>query len=315
MTRLLNGLEQMMSEFVMLVGLPASGKSTLANKLSNDYNTTVLSSDQLRIQLYNNINDQEHNEEVFKELHKQLISNLKDNHSVIYDATNISYKRRKALLEEINKFGCKKICYLLATPYDDCLVRNDKRERKVPKYAIKRMYMNFYIPEYYEGWDEIHIDWNYDCNRFNVHELFQGKNGLDYISQDNPHHTLTIGEHCKMCSGICKVFQANQYVIDAGLYHDIGKKFTKQFKNAKGEATDIAHYYNHMNVSAYDALFYLKAQTYYDEVILKICNYIQWHMQLFFTETDKAKNKFIRLVGQTFYDDLMLLHQADMDAK
>jgi hypothetical protein len=97
--------------------------------------------------------------------------------------------------------------------------------------------------------------------------------------------------------------------------HDIGKKFTKQFSNYKGEPTDIAHYYNHMNVSAYDAMFYLKDKGYNDDDILNICNLIQWHMQPFFIETDKAKNKFIRLVGQEFYDRLMILHQSDMDAK
>lgn len=49
----------------------------------------------------------------------------------------------------------------------------------------------------------------------------------------------------------------------------------------------------------------------YDKLLLR-ANYIQWHMQPFFIETEKARNKFINLVGQEFYDDLMLLHQADI---
>lgn len=34
-----------------------------------------------------------------------------------------------------------------------------------------------------------------------------------------------------------------------------------------------------------------------------------------FEETEKAKNKFINLVGREFYDKLMILHEADVRAK
>ena len=66
-----------MTNLIMLIGLPSSGKSTLAEKLSKEYNAQILSSDQIRIDLYNNINDQEHNDEVFKELHKRLKEKLR----------------------------------------------------------------------------------------------------------------------------------------------------------------------------------------------------------------------------------------------
>ena len=65
---------------------------------------------------------------------------------------------------------------------------------------------------------------------------------------------------------------------------------------------------NHHLVSAYDSLFYIDE---YNDILLR-ANYIQWHMQPFFMETEKAKNKFIKLVGQEFYDNLMILHQADL---
>lgn len=52
----------------MLVGLPASGKSTYAKKLSKKENAIILSSDELRKELFGNINNQNHNAEVFKEL-------------------------------------------------------------------------------------------------------------------------------------------------------------------------------------------------------------------------------------------------------
>jgi len=301
----------------MMVGLPSSGKSTYALEYANLYHATVVSSDNIRKEMFGDINDQNHNVDVFEEAHKRIICELSNCNNVVFDATNINYKRRKVLIEEINKFNCKKICNIVAVPYFECLCRNNLRNRKVPEDVIKRMYLNFYMPQYYEGWDKIYYIWNIDFNTsvFNTHTLFSDINGLDNINQDNPHHTLTIGYHCKMCSKICELYKSDKNVVVAGLYHDIGKKFTKVFKNYKGELTDIAHYYNHMNVSAYDAMFYLKQKGYNDDDILDICNLIQWHMRPFDIKTDKARDKFIRLVGKKFYDRLMILHQADIEAK
>lgn len=297
---------------IYLVGLPASGKSTLAEQLSEQYNASILSSDILRIEMYGNIDDQEHNNEVFTELNKRIISNIQSGNNVIYDATNINYKRRKVFVESLKKYDCEKVCYIVATPYEDCLKYNSLRDRKVPEYVIKKMYLNFYIPQYYEGWDEIKIHYNCDLNQFSLHELFNGKNGLNFINQDNPHHTLTVGNHCLKTNSVVEQLAGyeNLELLEAALLHDIGKRFTKEFKNAKGEPTDTAHYYQHHLVSAYDSLFY---ET--DLVdVLKRANLIQWHMRPFNIETDKAKIKFLNLIGQEFYDELMLLHKADITA-
>ena len=46
-----------------------------------------------------------------------------------------------------------------------------------------------------------------------------------------------------------------------------------------------------------------------------LTNYIQWHMQPFFMKEQKTIDKFIKMVGQEFYDKLMILHEADRIAK
>ena len=216
-------------------------------------------------------------------------------------------------MEELKKINCEKICYLVATPYEKCLDQNKSRKRQIPEYVIKKMYLSFYIPQYYEGWDKINIIWNDEEYNFDIHELFNGANGLNKISQDNPNHTLTIGEHCLKCAGICEELVDDFELNMAALYHDIGKRFTKQFKNSKGEDTDIAHYYQHHLVSAYDSMFYLRWLD--DYTMLNVVKYIQWHMQPFFIKTDKAKNKLINLIGQTAYEKLLILHKADKLAK
>lgn len=255
---------------------------------------------------------------MFQTLHKRVKSDLRDGKNVIYDACNINYKRRMAFLREIQKINCEKIAILMATPYEKCLEQNQKRDRIVPEHIIKRMHLNFDVPAGFEGWDHIHIIYNDDKNERNISDLL---NKLSLINQDNPHHTLTIGKHCRVCArNVCKIFKEkmifNEELIYAAWLHDIGKEFTKQFKNYKGEDTDIAHYYHHENVSAYNALFYLRGDefTFYD-FVLNVCQLIRWHMKPFFIETEKAKNKFINLVGQEFYDKLMILHEADKMAK
>lgn len=302
-----------MSSLIVLIGLPGSGKSTVAKDLQERENTVIHSSDKLREYLFGDINKCSKNEELFNELHKRIKQDLLNGKNVIYDATNISHKKRKAFLDNFKKIDCYKDCYLIATPYEQCLFQNNQRERKVPEYVLKNMYKNFFIPQFYEGWDEINIKWNVN-KKHRVHELFNGENGLNKIYQDNPYHTLTIGEHCLKCCGLCEEIKDNFELNMAALFHDIGKRFTKSFENSKGETTEKAHYYQHHLVSAYDSMFYLKDGV-ADKDILKICNYIQWHMQPFFIKTEKAKDKFINLVGQEFYDGLMILHECDNRAK
>lgn len=96
---------------------------------------------------------------------------------------------------------------------------------------------------------------------------------------------------------------------------NIGKAFTKAFKNSNGEDTDIAHYYEHHHVSAYDSLFYTQPAL----DVLYVAGVIQWHMRPFELErvphAEKAVAKFKRLIGDKMYADVMALHEADIKAK
>ena len=301
----------------MMAGLPASGKSTYAKKLAEEENAIIHSSDELRAELFgtelhNDSNDS--NDILFKELHKRIINDLSNGKSVIYDATNINYKRRKAFLDSIKNIECEKICVLIATPYEDCLKYNALRERNVPEEVIKRMYHNFYIPQYYEGWNHIRIIRN--SNKEDIHDILEE---MFCFNQNNSHHTLSLGDHCVQC---LKLIMSNNsieeevkdFLTPAAFLHDIGKLKTKSFTNSKGEVTADAHYYQHHLVSAYDAIFYLFNLEGTSDEVLQICNYIQWHMQPYFMKTEKSERKFINLVGQDFYDNLKILHQADKEA-
>lgn len=297
-----------MNKLIMMVGLPGSGKSTIAKELSYRENAILHSSDDLREELFGDANNQEKNELIFQELHKRIHRDLSGGKSVIYDATNSSYKKRKVFFQTL-KIKCYKECYMVATPYEKCLEQNRNRSRRVPDEVIENIYKGFFIPQYFEGWDNIEIIHNYDDN-FDMAELFDD---LDTVSQDNTYHTLTIGEHCKKCMEYIKANCDYDVLEIAALMHDIGKKFTKKFEDSKGNPTDEAHFYGHQNVSAYMSLFYLKNMS--KEKLLEVTKYIQWHMHPLNISTEKARRRTINLLGDEFYKNLMLLHEADNYAK
>ena len=295
--------------FIMLVGIAGSGKSTIAEKYrSKGY--IIHSSDSLRKELFGDEEIQSYNDIVFNELHKRIKKDLGNNKDVLMDACNLSCKRRISFLQMIKHVECEKVCVVVATPYEDCLKQNQMRERKVPEEVIKRMYMSFEFPAYFEGWDNIDIYYNGDISGFTDDKI----EALNTYDQHNPNHTLTLGGHMSACNEYLLSNTNNGLLCIAGRLHDIGKPFCQTYKNTKGEITDKAHYYNHQNVGAYLAMFYLYNTQFFNKRIVTICTYIQYHMQPYFNVTDKSKNKYLKLWGQELYDDIMLLHTADVSS-
>ena len=96
-----------MNKLYMMIGLPASGKSTIAKELSKSEDAIIMSSDEIRKE-FGDINDQSQNEKVFEEVEKRIKEGLLKS-NVIYDATNINYKKRRAFLQKLNKIEVKKI--------------------------------------------------------------------------------------------------------------------------------------------------------------------------------------------------------------
>lgn len=312
-----NGDELMPTLFVM-IGLPASGKSTKAKQIIESEGGTVLSSDGIRFTLYGDENIQGDPKEIFQYLHESITSNLQNGTNVVFDATNISYKNRMQLLQRLNKIdGLKKIAVLVATPWHEILENNKSRERFVPEMVVERMRKNFFAPFWGEGWDDIQIIWNTRMseqdiiNRYNLKDLFYA---LDDFDQDNPHHEHTLGEHIRLVRDDAYLLSNDILIRTAATFHDIGKLWTKQFKNSKGEPTDIAHYYNHEQIGAYMSLYHLKAEGWNDKDVIDIATMIQFHMRPYGAKTEKAKMKLKKLVGTEVYEKLLLLNQADIGA-
>lgn len=308
-------------EFIMLVGIPASGKSTLVEQYrSAGY--AVISSDAIREEQteglsMNGLTDQERgeiNRQVFDTVRREVQAHLKKGHSVVMDATNLSRKNRMGFLKQLPKLALNRKCILLITPVEVCLERNRRRtvNARVPESAMYRMLCNFECPNYWEGWDEIipmaaNVPYQFP---FEASENF---------SQDNPHHSLTLGAHMAQVEAFCAE-HGREELRWAARYHDVGKLYTKRFENARGEKTKIAHYYGHENFGAY---LFLTEMCCGKEIkgsefdrILYDANLINCHMRPLtrWAYIENAEKKDRLLFGDPFVDDLILLHQADRAA-
>lgn len=314
--------------FCMVVGLPGSGKSSFIEDVLCKQGIDIKyvhSSDSIRQELFNDINNQDNNNLVFETLHTRIKEDLKNGNSCVYDATNIHEKYRRAFLQELKNIPCKKECYIIATPYEICLERDKQRDRTVGEEVIKRMYKTFNIPTDREGWDGIYLCYSNGArDYYSCAELFDR---LKKIQQNNPHHTLTIGDHCmkayEIAKEICKretwiTDHQRAVLLTSAMFHDIGKEKTATFINMKGEKTDICHYYGHENVGAYDSLFLdlWKDETEENDFILSVADMIQLHMKLYSNpESEKYKRKLQNRIGEEKYKLLTLLQEADMSAK
>ena len=184
-------------KMIMMCGLVGSGKSTYAKELAEKHNAMIYSSDEIRKELLGDENRQDDNNLIFQTLHTRIKSALSNGNNCIYDATNINYKRRMAFLNELNKIPCEKICVFVATPFDKCLINNYHRDRQVPYYVIEKMYRHFDPPYYYEGWDKIEVYYAQEEYKEYLGTVSMFLSKHQNYNQNNFHHELTLGEHCK----------------------------------------------------------------------------------------------------------------------
>lgn len=310
---------------IVMVGIAASGKSTLAGKIAeSEENAKVFSSDALRGELYGDENDQSHNQEVFNELHKRIRNHLREGKTAIYDATNLNSKRRMAFLQELKRIPCEKEAVIVLASRDKCIEQNDARERKVPHSVIDKQIKQFQCPQKFEGWDSIRFAFEKLDDCLEVAELLDKCD----IPHDNPHHKLNIKEHMVAAASMRDIHKNDVVVELAAKYHDIGKPFCKEFKDSRGNPSESAHYYNHHNVSAYLFLCSMArsavcsdcweamapvAKGAYWSVVLEICFLINYHMEEFLRKGESYK-KFKKLIGEEKAERLHILHECDLAA-
>ena len=118
----------MKPKLFIMCGLSGSGKSSIAKDLAIKYNAEIVSSDAIREELFGSCQNQSDNEKVFNIFNKRIRESLNKNKNVIADATNITIKSRRAIVEYVRKLDVEKICYIVPKKYKDC-VKDNKNKR------------------------------------------------------------------------------------------------------------------------------------------------------------------------------------------
>lgn len=342
---------------IMLVGIPGSGKSFFAKHLrytisdergmkipprftninighpgslileydpeffSDDNNVTIFSSDDLREELYGDAAIQGDNNALFNELHNRIKNALNHGECVVYDATNINKKLRMKFLNEIAGFDINKICIAIMTPYPECVERCNTRDRVVEEKVVRNMYMNWQPPHKHEGFDSVRFfnDGNDDTFKLIADEYDVIGGALDEFDQENEHHNLSLGQHCKKAYDIIMSdpTTASYSLCAAALFHDIGKVETKTNITPKGVVDEKNyHYYQHHCVGAY---LYALLWCFVDIIDIQdsrtayVANLIYYHMHPYcsWKQSDKAMERDKKIIGETMFNDVMRLHEAD----
>lgn len=296
----------MKKRFIIVSGLPSSGKSTYIKKETNGINRfVVISTDAIRAELCGDPSDQSHNKEVFELAHSRIKEFLNSDcyDTVFFDATNISRKDRRRIFAIIPK-GVEKEVHIVWASIETCIARDKNRDRTVGADVIMKMAKRFQIPDFTEDFDK----WVFINTEENFNAIEYRKMIFDKMNmwQHNSHHTLKVDDHCIKAAKYCEEKDNDPIIYNALLFHDCGKPYTQTFYNMKGEKTEEAHYYGHQNVGAWIALGA------FPEISIEWNFMIAWlvnnHMEPFFN------SKFYRSLNEFQKKLLDEVHEADVYA-
>jgi predicted kinase len=319
-----------MAKLIILMGLPGSGKSTYAAYLFakehaySEAGVVIHSSDAIREELFGDPGSQEDNSRVFEIMHRRTKEALRKGMTVIYDATNISRKARKAAINLASEDD-KIEGHIVWAPINICIERDKKRSRTVGEAVIDKMVRRWQSPWHDEGFDNLYIHCSNDTFD-QVQYISQAAQAM-MIPHDNPHHTLGVAEHCRAAYDkmieLVKDLPAEYFIdfvgkglVTAAYWHDVGKPYTKFYKkNPDTCELDLehAHYYDHHCVGGYMSygLFLYDTplrQAKHQEEACFISWLITNHMEPFFN------TKYYQKLDQVLKRCIDLLHEADVQA-
>lgn len=267
-----------------MVGAPGSGKSTIAKTLVKNLDKTVIvSSDEIRKELFGDL-IQGNASEVFKVCHDRILFCVKNGYNVIFDATNISRKKRTAFYRKMKKYAFVEN-YFVLEPLEKILEQNRQREglERVPEDVIKRMYMSMDPPRV-----------TVDCDSFVVHGNI--KEFTDEIKEniqekhESPYHKETIIAHILACFQLADT----DTLKEIALFHDLGKSVSRTAR----EGTDFQKenglhmsYFGHEKVSCAYYMLYNKDTIAEDKRQQDILEVINLHLLAHSEISQKVINK------------------------
>ena len=251
-------MSKSLPKLIVLARVAGVGKSTYVKNHFKDI--AIVSTDAIRLELFNDLT-QENNQLVFKTAHARIHDTLEKGETVVFDATNLTLKRRKQIFEQYKQLAIVEV-HMVWKPLQEILHQNNQREGKacVPEHIIHDMYKALQPPR--EGFDCHNAIIVGDANKVEEEiALYKAKDDR----HNSRYHLETIPEHIDMVKA--EVMKQVPHLEQVALLHDLGKYVTR----TKGEKYDS--FIGHENVSA----VYASVLGQPKEIVLLIQHHMQAH--------------------------------------
>lgn len=135
----------MAKNMIVLVGIPASGKTTITRTLFASH--IPVSFDQLPHRTRN-------------EEDKLIMKVCKRGHDIVIDSANIDKRKRTKYINYAREYGYSVHAVFVDTSLDAARKRNASRERQVPDGMLKSYAEKIEYPSTDEGFDTVFTMWN-----------------------------------------------------------------------------------------------------------------------------------------------------------
>lgn len=135
---------------VILVGPPASGKSTWGKKFSADNQMVYVSTDEIRGQIGMGEGDQSVSAQAFDIARRKVREALKSNKSAMIDATSVNRKSRKDWIHIGRESDAFIIAVAFEVPIDELYRRDAQRSRHVGPEVIDKFVAKYERPSHQE---------------------------------------------------------------------------------------------------------------------------------------------------------------------
>lgn len=163
-----------MAKLFMMVGIPASGKSYVSEKIAKRENALIYSSDIVRQKLSMDASSDLQNIRLFDIMYDMIRQELANGNNIVLDSTNTYRKYRKPFLQSLTK-DTEVTGVLLMRQIENCLKVNSERINSIDESVIRMMYEEYDIPLYEDGYD-----------RFEIIYPDEDENSLNEIEEDKP---------------------------------------------------------------------------------------------------------------------------------
>jgi predicted kinase len=308
-----------MAKFIMVMGLPYSGKTTWAKEYCERTGAKLVSAEEIAHELYGDaplINTVK----IHRIMEQNSIHYLQQGYDVVYDSLNLNAKKRAGVLKQLKLclgYHFTAECVLTLCPIEECIKRERKKKKAADYSKVRSSLLEFQSPYFNEGWNDITIEGldNISDEEVMATQISLYKRTVDY-DQSNSHHRFTLDDHLNVAAVACDhpIYPSTLYW--AARWHDIGKPDSRVFDD-KGEA----HYYGHEYISAYHWLCSAMAVRSFKKskehpryyMSLRVAALICWHMIPYHNMewSDTVKWLENRGFDQQFIELLNYLHKAD----